>query len=227
MSPNAHILLVEDHLPLRLSLSASLRKAGYRVTAAPTAEDADALLAADAPDLVVLDWMLPVRSGLDLLATWRERSIAVPVIVLTARDAVGDRVRGLRTGANDYLVKPFATEELLARIEVQLRSSGGGDRSLRLGACIVHLGRREVRRGEAVVETLTTREAELLGWLAARPGKAVSRDDLLREVWGYRGATASRTVDNTVLRLRAKIEADPARPRHVLTVHGTGYRFEP
>jgi DNA-binding response OmpR family regulator len=221
------ILLVEDHLPLRLSLFASLRKAGYEVTAVPSAEEADQVLAAVGPQLVVLDWMLPARAGIELLAEWRTRGLEVPVILLTARDSLDDRVRGLRTGAQDYLVKPFATEELLARIEVQLRDRGIGRRILQLTDRVVDLGRQQVRRGEEAPESLTTKEADLLAWLAERPGRAVSRDDLLRELWGYRSSAVTRTVDNTVLRLRAKIEADPARPRHVVTVHGLGYRFEP
>lgn len=223
----AHVLLVEDHLPLRLSLSASLRKAGYQVTAVSSAEEADQLLAVEKPQLVVLDWMLPLRSGIDQLAEWRGRGIDVPVVLLTARDAVNDRVRGLRTGAQDYLVKPFATEELLARVEVQLRERGVGRRVLNLTDRIVDLGRQEVLRDGEVLDTLTTLEAELLGWLVARAGRAVTREQLLREVWDYRAAAVTRTVDNTVLRLRAKIEVDPARPRHVVTVHGTGYRYEP
>jgi DNA-binding response OmpR family regulator len=222
----ARILLVEDHLPLRLSLAASLRKAGFEVTAVASAEEADQVVTIEAPQLVVLDWMLPARAGIDLLADWRARGLEVPVILLTARDALNDRVRGLRTGAQDYLVKPFATEELLARIEVQLRDRGVGRRVLQLSDRVVDLGRHEVRRGVEVLDSLTTLEAELLGWLAERAGRAVSRDDLLREVWGYRSSAVTRTVDNTVLRLRAKIEADPARPRHVVTVHGHGYRFE-
>lgn len=222
----ARILLVEDHLPLRLSLAASLRKAGYEVTAVASAEEADQVVGGEAPQLVVLDWMLPARSGVELLADWRARDLGVPVILLTARDALHDRVRGLRTGAQDYIVKPFATEELLARIEVQLRDRGVGRRVLELADRTVDLARQEVRRGDQVLESLTTKEAELLAWLAERVGRAVSRDDLLREVWGHRASGPTRTVDNTVLRLRAKIEVDPARPRHVVTVHGLGYRFE-
>lgn len=224
---SARILLVEDHLPLRLSLSASLRKQGFQVTAVSTAEEADPVLEVEEVHLVVLDWMLPRRQGIDLLADWRRRGLEVPVIMLTARDAVHDRVEGLKTGAQDYLVKPFATEELVARIRVQLRDRGVGTRLLQLQDRVVDLAVQEVRRGDQVLDTLTTREAELLAWLAARPGKAVSRDELLREVWGHRGAAVTRTVDNTVLRLRAKLEASPSLPRHVLTVHGTGYRFEP
>jgi DNA-binding response OmpR family regulator len=220
------ILLVEDHLPLRLSLAASLRKAGYDVTAVASAEEADQVLAAEPPQLVVLDWMLPGQPGIDLLEAWRGRGLELPVILLTARDALDDRVRGLRTGAQDYVVKPFATEELLARIEVQLRDRGVGRKVLQLSDRLVDLGRHEVRRGDTVLESLTTKEAELLAWLAERPSRAVSREDLLREVWGYRSSAVTRTVDNTVLRLRAKIEVDPARPRHVVTVHGHGYRFE-
>jgi len=223
----AHVLLVEDHLPLRLSLSASLRQAGHRVTAVASAEEAEQVVDADPPQLVVLDWNLPGRSGLELLASWVNRDRDLPVILLTARDSVNDRVRGLRAGAGDYVVKPFATEELLARVEVQLRRHQELGDVLRLVDRVVELRRERVVRDGVELHTLTTREASLLAYLAARPSRAVERSDLMREVWGYAGGVVTRTIDNTVARLRAKIEADPSSPRHLITVHGTGYRFEP
>ncbi len=221
------LLLVEDHLPLRLSLATSLRGAGYAVDAVASAEEADQLLGVAPPDLVVLDWNLPGRSGLDLLRGWRGRGIRVPVLLLTARDAVNDRVRGLEGGAQDYVVKPFATEELLARIRVQLRDRVEAGGVVRLEHALVDLGRQRVEVPGAEPVLLTTKEAALLAYLVERPRRTVERDDLLRAVWGYAPGVQSRTIDNTVLRLRAKVERDPARPRHVLTVHGVGYRFEP
>jgi len=219
---NTRILLVEDHLPLRLSLSASLRQTGWAVTAVASAEEARQVLDAETHDVVVLDWNLPGQSGLDLLTAWRAEGRSTPVILLTARDTLNDRVRGLDSGAQDYLVKPFATAELIARIRVQLRDRR--QHVLVLSACRVDLSRQLVLQdGEEL--PLTTRESELLSYLAARPGQAVERDTLLRAVWGYAPGAVTRTIDNTVLRLRAKIEADPARPRHVITVHGVGYRF--
>ena len=224
-----HILLVEDNFALRLSLSASLRAAGWEVTAAASAEEGELAAGTRAPDVVVLDWMLPGRSGVALLREWRGAGEDWPVILLTARDAVADRVEGLDAGASDYMVKPFATEELLARVRVQLRGSRVPEQSaelLTLACCTVDLSRQQVQRdGEALA--LTTKETEVLTYLSARPGKTVEREDLLREIWGYRSAVVTRSVDNAVLRLRAKIEPDPAKPRHVITVFGVGYRFEP
>lgn len=229
----ARVLFVEDDFSLRLSLAASLRGAGHEVAAVASAEEAREAASRAAPEVAILDWNLPGESGVSLLRAWRAAGAGFPVIVVTARDAVGDRVEGLDAGANDYIVKPFATEELLARVRVQLRARAAAaePEALRTVALSsgarVDLARETVERGGRTAR-LTTQEALLLAYLAARPGRAVSRAELLKEVWGFRtGAVETRAVDNTVLRLRAKIEADPASPRHVLTVHGTGYRFEP
>lgn len=220
------ILLVEDTFALRLAVAASLRASGYDVAAVGSAEEARDEAERSPPALVLLDWMLPGEQGIDLLRGWRAAGRRFPVILLTARDAVPDRVAGLGAGANDYVVKPFATEELLARVAVQLR-----DRVVAAGRLV--LSDREVDLAREVVlhagqeVSLTTQEARCLAYLAERAGRNVDRDDLLRDVWGYRGGVVTRSVDNTVLRLRAKIEPDPARPRHVITVQGKGYRFEP
>lgn len=220
------ILLVEDTFALRLALATSLRNAEYDVVAVGSAEEAREEAERTPPALVVLDWMLPGEQGIDLLRSWRDAGQRFPVILLTARDAVADRVQGLHGGANDYVVKPFATEELLARVAVQLRDRVASGGTLRLSDREVDLGREIVRcHGEET--PLTTQEARCLAYLAERPGRPVDRDDLLRDVWGYRAAVQTRSVDNTILRLRAKIEPDPARPRHVITVQGVGYRFEP
>lgn len=224
----ARVLLVEDHFPLRLSLKAALKAAGFDVEAVGSAEEAEQSAAHSEPAVVVLDWNLPGISGLELLQRWRGAGRRWPVILLTARDAIADRVTGLEGGANDYMVKPFANEELIARIHVQLRqhSAPRASAALTLSGIQVDLSHRTVLR-DGEQQTLTTKEAELLAYLSQRPGKVVSREDLLREVWGYRGHSRSRSADNAVLRLRAKIERDPAQPTHILTVHGTGYRFEP
>jgi len=226
---SSRLLVVEDHFPLRLSLKAALTAAGFQVEAVGSAEEAAQAAATEAPEVVILDWNLPGQSGLDLLKDWRARGCRWPVILLTARDAIVDRVDGLEGGANDYLVKPFANEELVARINVQLRTleaasrPGGG---MDLSGIRIDLARRSVERdGEST--HLTTKEAELLSYLSQRPSVIVERDELLREVWGYRASVQTRSADNTVLRLRAKIERDPSRPRHLHTVHGVGYRFEP
>jgi DNA-binding response OmpR family regulator len=221
------ILLVEGDLALRLAVGASLRADGHEVVPLSTAEEALAMVqSGPVPELVVLDWTLPGMSGLDLLAAWRRQGLAFPVLMLTARDAVSERVRGLDAGADDYLVKPFATEELLARVRARLRRSDGGS-VLRLSACVVDLVRGVVQREGAPEEVLTTKELELLRYLAARPGQVVDREELHRQVWGHRAGLLSRSADHTIVRLRSKIEPDPTSPRHVLTVHGKGYRFEP
>jgi len=220
------ILLVEDTFALRVAIAASLRAAGHEVAAVGSAEEAREDAERAPPALVLLDWMLPGEQGIDLLRGWRAAGMRAPIILLTARDAVADRVAGLGAGANDYVVKPFATEELLARVEVQLRDRAGVGARLRLVDREVDLARELVHRGAEHVQ-LTTQEARCLAYLAERAGRNVDREDLLRDVWGYRGGVVTRSVDNTVLRLRAKIEPDPARPRHVITVQGVGYRFEP
>ncbi len=220
------VLLVEDNFALRRSLTVSLRGAGLRVTAAGSAEEAAEAAHAAPPQVVVLDWNLPGQSGLELLQEWRSKGMDFPVILLTARDAIADRVQGLEAGANDYMVKPFATEELIARIHVQLRRQALSGTQLELEACRVDLGRHLLHR-DGRSQPLTTKEAEVLGYLAQRPGQAISRDELHREIWGHADHVISRSVDNTVLRLRPKIERDLKAPRHLITVHGFGYRFEP
>lgn len=220
------VLLVEDTFALRRSLTVSLRAAGLKVVAVGSAEEAAEAARSSPPDVVVLDWNLPGQSGLELLREWRAEGHDHPVILLTARDAIADRVTGLEAGANDYLVKPFATEELIARVHVQLRQRKAVSNMLELERCRVDLGRQQLER-DGQVRPLTTKEAEVLAYLSERPGQAVSRDELHREIWGHGDHVISRSVDNTVLRLRPKIEADIRTPRHLITVHGMGYRFEP
>lgn len=219
------VLLVEDTFALRLSVAANLRAAGFEVTPVASAEEAALAHAAASFELVVLDWMLPGKSGMELLQDWRAQGVRTPVILLTARDAIADRVQGLGAGADDYLVKPFATEELVARIQVQLRRRAPAARGTPLSDRSLDLS-REVVVGPDGEQRLTTREAELLRYLVARAGHTVSREELQREVWGYAESLVTRAVDNTVRRLRPKLEQDPARPKHLLTVHGTGYRLE-
>ena len=220
------VLLVEDYFPLRLSLTAVLKDEGYETIAVGSAEEAAVAAAESPPDVVLLDWNLPGEQGVSLLRRWRAEGRDWAVIVMTARDGLQDRVTGLDAGAQDYVVKPVANAELLARIRVQLRSRPASALKLDLSGVVVDLARQVVVR-DGQEAPLTTREAELLQYLAERPGQAVDRESLLRKVWGYRGGVRTRAVDNAMLRLRGKIERDPARARHLITVHGTGYRFEP
>ncbi len=222
------ILIVEDAEALRLSLSDRLESEGYEVALAADGDAGFERARAEPFDLLLLDVMLPGRSGFDLLRDLRREGVSAPVLLLTARDEVVDRVLGLKLGADDYLVKPFATLELLARIEALLRraqpDTEGG--SFAFGEVRVDFRRMEVTRGGRAVD-LSALEFRLLRYLVAHPGEVLSRDRLLDEVWGYGADVYSRTVDQHVATLRRKIEVDPRHPRHVVTVHGAGYRFEP
>jgi DNA-binding response OmpR family regulator len=220
------VLYVEDELTTRLLVVEALKQGGYDVTAVASAEEAHQQLSENPPDLVVLDWLLPGESGLELLKRWRAQDVTIPVVLLSGQDTVEHRVEGLEAGANDYMIKPFATEELLARVSVQLRDRRRDGAEIQLAACKVDLDREVVDFG-GQRRKLTTLEARALTYLSTRPGQTVPREDLLREVWGFHGYVRTRAVDNTISRLRGKIEPDPAQPRHVITVHGVGYRFEP
>jgi DNA-binding response OmpR family regulator len=179
------------------------------------------------PDLAVLDLGLPGMDGLDVLAEWRRRGRELPVIVLTARATLDDKVLGLGQGADDYLTKPFRIKELTARIRAALRRAGlgRGPRRVPLGEVEVDLDARKVSRAGAEM-ALTAKEFDLLAFLIERPGRVFSRERLLEAVWGMDYDGTDRTVDNFVRSLRVKVEADPAEPRHVVTVRGAGYRFE-
>jgi DNA-binding response OmpR family regulator len=183
-------------------------------------------------DLVVLDLMLPEMSGFEVARRARASGNYVPILILTAKDAAEDMVRGLEEGGDDYLTKPFQLDELLARVRVLLRRrrwdgvapEGEGPRSERFGDVTVHFDRFELETPRGRVE-LTTREAGLLRALIAREGEAVPRGDLLEEVWGLKPGTRTRVVDSFVARLRKHVEADPSHPRHIVSVRGHGYRF--
>ncbi|HYE58148.1 MAG TPA: response regulator transcription factor [Rhodothermales bacterium] len=222
------LLLVEDEPSLRLPLGDRLRAEGYAVTAAPDA--ATALVAEPAAfDLVVLDVMLPDASGFDVVQTLRRRGSDVPVLMLTARDALLDKVLGLKLGADDYLTKPFAIEELLARLEALLRRaptpSAGGPETFRFGEAIVDLRSGVVTSGGTPVE-LSSKEYRLLRHFVLHRGRLLTREALLREVWGYDALPVTRTVDVHVASLRHKLGDTGRTPRHLVTVHGLGYRFE-
>jgi two-component system alkaline phosphatase synthesis response regulator PhoP len=222
------ILVVEDEAALRLALSDRLRGEGYEVEVAADGEQGFQRAREGSFDLVLLDVMLPGRSGFDLCRDLRREGVDTPILMLTARGEVLDRVLGLKLGADDYLVKPFEAAELLARIEALLRrvqpDTEGG--SFAFGDVRVDFRRVEVTRKGDPVE-LSALEFRLLRYLVEHKGELLTRDRLLDEVWGYSADVYSRTVDQHVATLRRKIETDPRRPRHVVTVHGLGYRFVP
>ena len=237
MSTNARILLVEDEEHLARGLAFNLEAEGYRVEIVERGEAAlERLGAAQAApiDLVLLDVMLPGLSGFDVVKQLRAGENRVPVLLLTARDASGDIVRGLDLGADDYLTKPFSLPVLLARTRTLLRRgarpSAAGEAAVEapfvIGSATVHPERFELeRKGET--HSLTAKELALLLLLWARRGMAVSRGEILQEVWDLHPETKTRVVDTFVLRLRKLIEPDPSNPRHLVSVRAYGYRLIP
>jgi DNA-binding response OmpR family regulator len=223
------ILVVEDDPAILRGLSDNLTLESYEVLTAPDGETADRLVGEARPDLIVLDLMLPRLSGYELCRKLRSEGVTTPILMLTARGEEADRVLGLDLGADDYVTKPFSIRELLARIRALLRrtrSSSELPDELRFGDVTVDFRSYEAKRGSEKVE-LTPKEFQLLRVLAARSGEVVSRQELLEEVWGYETIPNTRTVDNHVASLRAKVEPDRSSPRHVQTVHGVGYKFVP
>jgi two-component system alkaline phosphatase synthesis response regulator PhoP len=222
----SRILIVEDDPDLARGLHSTLEIEGHEPQVVHDGKAALELARRAPPDLIVLDLMLPGLDGLRLLSELRRDDPATPVLIVTAKETEGDKVRGLRLGADDYLTKPFGLLELIARVEALLRR---GRRqlppSIRFGDVLIETGSRTVTRGGAAV-SLRPMEFELLLALVRRRGAAASRLDLLREVWGYASAAETRTVDTHVFELRQKLEADPAHPRHILTVWRVGYRWQ-
>jgi len=219
------VLIVEDEAALRLGLSDRLESEGYEVAAAADGDEGFARARGGGFDLVVLDVMLPGRSGFDVCRDLRREGIDTPVLMLTARGEVIDRVLGLKLGADDYLIKPFETAELLARIEALLRRSRGdaeGDVFVFGDVRIDFRGVEVTRAGESV--ELSALEFRLLRHLIEHRGEVLSRDRLLDEVWGYGADVYSRTVDQHVATLRRKIEADPHRPRFGLQARDVSSR---
>ncbi|MEM7789164.1 MAG: response regulator transcription factor [Bacteroidota bacterium] len=228
--PDLPILIVEDERAMREGLRDNLEFEGYAVDEAPDGEAGLEKLLAGAYRLALLDVMMPKRSGFDVLREARKAGVRTPIIMLTAKGEEIDAVRGLEFGADDYVTKPFGLGELMARVKAVLRRTEAASTAPE-GLIEVGRLRLDVSTYEATVDgeavPMTHLEAEVLCYFAAHPGAIVSRDELLAEVWGYDAAPTTRTVDNFILKLRQKAEADPARPRHFLTVHGVGYKFLP
>lgn len=224
------LLLVEDEPGLVLTLTDRLTSEGYLVE---TAQDGEAGLAralAEPFDLLILDVMLPHRNGLDVCRHLRERGVHTPIIMLTARGQVVDKVVGLKLGADDYVTKPFEMMELLARIEAQIRrgsalpTTAASGESYQFGAIHVDVRKAEVLRDAQPLD-LSAREFRLLRYFIEHRGATLSREELLNEVWGYDAIPETRTVDVHVAWLRQKIEPNPRHPQFILTVHGLGYKF--
>ncbi len=224
----SRILLVEDETGLVLTLTDLLRSEGFQVESAGDGEDALELASTGNFNLIILDVMLPRKDGFEVCRALRRRSIHTPIIMLTARGQVADKVTGLKVGADDYLAKPFESSELLARVEALLRRVSvpreNREETYRFGSVMVDFRRTAVERSAKPIE-MSAREFELLTYFIEQQGNTVSRQELLRQVWGYDAATLTRTVDAHVWMLRQKLEEDPQNPRHFITIRGLGYKF--
>ncbi|MDQ3488825.1 MAG: response regulator transcription factor [Acidobacteriota bacterium] len=221
------IFLVEDEPGLVLTLTDRLTREGYVVEHAADGESGLERAAGEAFDLVLLDVMLPRMGGFDVLKELRKRNIETPVIMLTARGQVVDKVVGLKLGADDYVTKPFEMVELLARIEAKLRRAPvtpHPTEGYQFGGIRIDFRRAEITRDDAPLE-LSAREFQLLKYFIEHRGATLTREELLNEVWGYNSMPSTRTVDVHVAWLRQKIEPNPRHPQFILTVHGMGYKF--
>jgi two-component system alkaline phosphatase synthesis response regulator PhoP len=223
------LLLVEDEPGLQLALSDRLAAEGYAVETAGDGDTAVTRATGEPFDVIVLDVMLPGRDGFDVAKTIRSQGVQTPILMLTARSQVVDRVVGLKLGADDYLTKPFETIELLARIEALLRRAPSGRSGVSLeryqfGDITVDVRKAEVTQKGQQLE-LSAKEFQLLKYFIEHRGATLSRDELLHEVWGYHATPSTRTVDVHVAWLRQKLEPNPRVPQFILTVHGLGYKF--
>jgi two-component system alkaline phosphatase synthesis response regulator PhoP len=225
---DAKILIIEDEPGLVTALRDRLRKEGYSVSVAKDGIAGFELATREQFDLILLDLMLPGQSGLTICQNLRKNGSSVPILMLTARRQTMDKVIGLRTGADDYLTKPFKMAELLARVDALLRRAGRGAEMkagrYELGNVQIDVRRTEVTREGQVVQ-LSAKEFQLLRYFLEHRGTTVSRETLLREVWGYDSAPSTRTVDVHVAWLRQKLEDDPKNPQLIRTVVGLGYQF--
>ena len=223
---NETILIIDDDPAMRAGLRDNLETDGYRVLSAGSCREGREAALGRQPDLILLDVMLPDGDGMALCRELRDAGVHQPIIMLTARGEERDRVLGLDLGTDDYVVKPFSLRELLARIRAHLRRgrspAGGGE--VNVGVATLNLRSQRLER-DGEPQEMSAKEFELLRYLVSNRGKVLSREVLLRDVWGHQADIATRTVDNFIVRLRRKIEHDPAQPRYLLTVHGSGYKL--
>ncbi len=225
----SRILVIEDDAAIPRGLKDNLVAESYEVLTAEDGEEGYRLAREEDPDLIILDLMLPTLSGYEICRKLRDEGDSVLILMLTARGEEADRVLGLDLGADDYVTKPFSIRELKARVRALLRRSDAQSAppdTLSFGAVEVDFLQYDARKGGNPVE-MTPKEFGVLRYLAARAGEVVSRYELLEKVWGYGKFPSTRTVDNHVAALRAKLEDDPAEPRYLQTVHRVGYKFVP
>jgi DNA-binding response OmpR family regulator len=221
------VLIVEDDPGILRTVADNLKFEKYDIVTAMDGETAYKLHQTEHPDLIVLDLMLPRISGLELCRKLRTEGIQIPILMLTARSEEADRVLGLDLGADDYVTKPFSVAELMARIRALLRrttSASSLPETLKFGHIEIDFKKYVARRRGKPID-MTRREFDLLRFLASREDNVITRDELLNKVWGFDSYPVTRTVDNHVASLRAKLETDPAHPVYIQTVHGVGYKF--
>lgn len=223
------VLVVEDDPSIAIGLRINLESEGYEVHVAEDGELGLHMARTLAPDLLVLDVMLPKKNGLEVLHDLRAEGRMMPIIILSAKSGEMDKVAGLELGAEDYVAKPFSLAELLARVRGALRRGAAAaperKRGVVFGDVEIDIEARNVKRAGELVE-MTAREFDVLVCLMNEKGKVLSRDDIFRRVWGPNHHGTARTVDNFIQQLRAKLEVDPQEPTHILTVRGVGYRFD-
>jgi DNA-binding response OmpR family regulator len=230
----AKVLVVEDEDGVRAGLVETLRVEGYLVVACASGSEGLEVFKKESPALVILDLMIPGLDGLEVCKKLRQVTSSVPIIMLTARDTALDKILGLELGADDYITKPYEPRELVARIKAVLRRSQGNSsqtvvkegpiEELTFADVVIDFRTYRARKGSSEI-VLSAKEFELIRFLAAQPDVPVTRNELLDQVWGYNSYPTTRTVDNFIARLRQKFEDLPDRPRHILTVHGVGYKF--
>jgi len=225
----SRILVIEDDAAILRGLKDNLVAESYEVLIADDGEEGYRLAREGNPDLIILDLMLPTLSGYEICRKLRDEGDSVLILMLTARGEEADRILGLDLGADDYVTKPFSVRELKARVRALLRRSDAHSappNTLSFGDVVVDFPQYDARKGGDPVE-MTPKEFGVLRYLASRTGEVVSRYELLEEVWGYGSFPTTRTVDNHIAALRAKLEDDPADPRYLQTVHRVGYKFVP
>jgi len=230
-STRGNILLIEDEAGLIMTIEDRLLEEKYQVQSASDGELGFELATTGKFDVIILDLMLPKKSGLEICTALRKLDIDTPIIMLTAKGQLFDKVLGLKLGADDYMQKPFEMMELLARIEVQLRKKNthvfrtDNGQSL-FGDVILDFNQMKITRGEEHI-SLSTKEFQLLKFMVENEKTILSRDQLLNEVWGYDALPSTRTVDVHIAWLRQKLEIDSRYPKHIITIHGFGYKFMP
>ncbi len=228
-SKGAKILIIEDDASLRLGLEQGFLSEGYEVEAAPDGEAGLRLALTSTADLIVLDLMLPKIDGFEVLRRIRADCLETPVLILTARGEEEDRIRGFEYGADDYMVKPFSVRELLLRVHAVLRrarESGPMKGEAAIGCVVADFKAYQIRRGGERIG-LSRKEADMLRLFLENLREVITRQRFLESVWGYHFFPTTRTVDMHVLKLRQKVEPDPDNPRHIVTVHGVGYKYMP